>query len=373
MPRAATSLNRLSRRALNRAFLARQMLLQRESMPPVKAVERLIGMQAQQPRPPFIGLWTRLEAFERDGLLRALQAREVVRATLMRATLHLMSAKDYVAFRGALEPALSGAMRTIVQSRGASVDMQAVVEAARQCFREKPQTFSELRSTLSTRFPDVDERAMGYIARTALHLVMVPEDGEYGFGGDTKFALASTWLKQPTESDNHVEDLVLRYLAAYGPATAADAQTWSGLPKLKPVFEALRSRLAILHDEEGRELFDVPEGFRPDERTPAPVRFLPAFDNAILSHADRSRIIADEYRGRVCTKNLQVLPTVLVEGFVEGTWSISATKKTATLTISPFQALARNAKQDLVREGELLLPFVAPDSARSEVLFQTAE
>jgi hypothetical protein len=288
---------------------------------------------------------------------------------MMRATLHLITARDYLRFRGSIQPALSASMKSIIQRRTSAADIDAIAAAAQECFREKPQTFGELRANLSQRFPDVDERATGYLARTCLALVMQPQHAEFGFGADTKFALASSRLEAPVESEEHFEDLVLRYLAAFGPASVADAQTWSGLPKLKPVFEKLRRRLNVFRDEGKRELFDVPDGLRPAEDTPAPVRLLPGFDNVILGHAERSRIIADEHRPRVATKNLQILPTFLLDGFVAGTWEIASTKSTAKVTISPFKPVTRATKRDLTDEAEQLIRFLIPDAPRSEVLF----
>jgi hypothetical protein len=196
---------------------------------------------------------------------------------------------------------------------------------------------------------------------------MAPDDSEYGFGPDAKF---EAWAGQPVPSNGNPQSLVLRYLAAFGPATAADAQTWSGFPKLKPVFDALRPKLRIFRDERNRELFDVPDAPRPPGEIPAPVRFLPAFDNLILSHADRTRIIADEYRPRVTTRNLQVLPTFLVDGFVAGAWDFSCQKKTATLAISPFVPIPRAAKQDLTAEAENLARFLGREALRIEVPFR---
>jgi hypothetical protein len=362
----------VSKKALNRALLARQFLLRREAVSPVLAVERLIGLQAQQPRPPFIGLWTRVSGFEAKALLQLIRNRKVVRATMMRSTLHLMSARDYLRFRSSIQPALSASMKSIVQRRTSAADVDAITAAAQACFEEKPHTFGELRATLAQRLPGIDERAMGYVARTCLPLVMQPDDAEYGFGADSKFVAASSWLKAPVESEDYLQDLVLRYLAAFGPGSIADAQTWSGLPKLKPVFESLRQKLHVLRDEGKRELFDVPDALRPAEETPAPVRFLPGFDNVILGHADRSRIIADEHRPRVATKNLQILPTFLVDGFVAGTWELGSSKSGVNLSVTPFKSLTKTVKRDLTEEGEQLIGFLAPDAIRSEVLFREA-
>ena len=213
---------------------------------------------------------------------------------------------------------------------------------------------------------------MGYLIRTQIPLIMMPCDGDCGFGTDSKFALAAWWLGKAIDGEERTQDLILRYLAAFGPATVADAQAWSALPKLKPVFDALRSRLQVFRDERNRELFDVPNAPRPPEKAVAPVRFLPAFDNIILAHSDRTRIIADEYRPRVTTKNLQVLPTFLVDGFVVGTWEISSRKNTAVLTISPFTRLPGRTKQELVVEAEQLVRFIAASAVQYEVRFQAS-
>ena len=362
----------LTKKALNRALLARQMLLRKEELSPLRVVEQLLGLQAQQARPPFVGLWARLAKFSREDLLELIASRKIVRATAMRATLHLMSAKDYLQFRSSLQPALTAAMRSVMKSRKSEAEIDEIVAAAARCFAEQAQTFGDLRVALSQQFPDADERMMGYLARTQLPLVMVPEEAEFGFGTDSKFTLASGWLKKTVGTEERMEDLLLRYLATFGPATVADAQAWSGLPKLKPVFEALRPKLEVFRDERKRELFDVPGALLPPEDTPAPVRFLPGFDNVILAHADRTRIIADEYRPRVATKNLQILPTFLVDGFVAGTWDYTFVKKSAVLSVSPFKKFERAAKRDLAEAGELLVRFLAPDAGHSEVTFQEA-
>ena len=358
----------LSRKALNRALLARQMLLAREEVSPLAAIERLVGLQAQQAQPPFVGLWTRVANFEREALLRALHERAVVRATLMRGTLHLMSAADYLAVRGALQPGLTAGMRAVLRERAESLDIPALVAHAHTVFQEGPRTFTALRGAL----PDADERAMGYAVRTHLPLVMVPDGSDWGFPADSDFALAEGWLGQAPSTAVDAAPLVLRYLAAFGPATAADAQSWAGLGGLKDVFERLRPQLWTGRDERKRELFDLPEAPRPSEDSPAPVRFVPGFDNLVLSHADRSRIIADEHRPRVVTRNLQVLPTFLVEGFVAGTWKWARGKKAATLTVTPFGALAKGARAQLAEEAESLLRWLEPGAERRTIEFKSA-
>jgi hypothetical protein len=359
----------LTTRALNRALLARQMLLERESVPVPRAIERLFAMQAQLPRPPFVGLWSRVAGFERQSLLALLESRKVVRATMLRATLHLATAKDYISFRQTLQPCLTGGMEAILRARGAVLDGAAVVCAAEKCFQQRPHTFEEIRTAVSKLFPDADERAIGYAARMSIPLVMVPDETEYGFGGST-FASAERWLGRPVPTEDRLEELVLRYLAAFGPATARDMQTWSGIAKLDGAFQRLRPKLAVFRGDGSRELFDIPTASRPAEDTPAPVRFVAGFDNIVLAHADRKRIIADEHRPRVSLKNLQVLPTFLVDGFVAGVWDVAIRKKTAALTLAPFRPLTRKVQRELTEEGELLVQFLAPHAAQHEVHFQ---
>jgi hypothetical protein len=362
----------LTRGELNRALLARHMLLAREKATPLNAVERLVGLQAQQARPPFVGLWTRLASFERDDLVRLLKARKIVRSTLMRATLHLMTAKDYVALRGAVQPCLSAGMRAVLGDRASGFEVESLLPVARGLFEERPRTFNELRAELVKRFPTANDRALGYAVRTHLPLVTVPDGGDWGYRPDSDFAVAETWLGEPVGTDEKPHALVLRYLAAFGPATAADVQTWSGLGGLKGVLDELRPKLAVFRDERKREMFDLPKAPRPDAETPAPVRFVPEFDNLILAHADRSRVIADEWRPRVVTKNLQVAATFLVDGFVAGTWKVAVVRKVATLTVSPFAPLSAKVKEELAAEGERLVRFVEPGADRVAVAFGSA-
>jgi hypothetical protein len=360
----------LSRKALNRALLARQMLLERAKVSTTGAVDRLVGLQAQQPQPPFIGLWTRVLGFERAALLAAIRGRQVVRATLLRATLHLVSAADYLWLRQTLQPMLSAGMQSVLRKRAEGLDIPAVVREARRFLAAQPRTFTDVRGALLKQFPGADERAMGYAVRTHLPLVAAPVDTEWGYQADPAFADAEIWLGKAPEPIERPEALVLRYLAAFGPAAAADVQTWSGLSGLREVLESLRPKLRTFRDERKRELFDLPDAPRPEEHTPAPVRFVPGFDNIILGHAERSRIIADEHRRFVTTKNLQVLPTFLVDGFVAGTWKSERVKSTASLILAPFAPLPRTAKAQLSEEGDALLRFIEPNVSKQTVRFE---
>lgn len=368
----------LSLRALNRATLARQLLLARSPLSPVEAVHRLFAMQAQLARPPFIGLWSRLEGFEREHLTRAVHARELVRATHLRATLHLLTAADYQATRATIQPVLDAGfqsiLKTIQKQRGARIpDLGPLVEAARLAFEAQPRPFEPMRQALLEQFPDADDRAMGYAVRTQLPLVQVPTDAEWGWPGTADFATAQSWLGAPIATTPDVPGLVRRYLAAFGPATPKDMQIWSGLPAvgLKPVFEAMRGELVTFKDPRGRELFDLPDAPRPDEDTPAPVRFMPDFDNLVLSHDDRTRVGTDENRARIYAKgNLRVFPFVLVDGFVAGIWKVEKKKGTATVTVSPFEAIDKATRKAIVEEGEKLARFSEPSAKAHAVTIE---
>jgi hypothetical protein len=336
----------LNIRTLNRATLARQMLLAREKVKVVAAVERLAGMQAQLARPPFIGLWARIENFKRDDLRKAIAKRDVVRATMMRGTIHLMSRRDYLALRAPLQPMLTRALR-----RPATFDL----DEARTFFAE-PRTFDDLRKHLLQRDPKADERAIAYAIRMHLPLIQVPVDEEWSYPGQAGFTLVESWLGESIATDSKPHALALRYFAAFGPASVADLQSWSGLGAMKSVVEELRPKLRVFRNVNGKELFDLPKAPRPDEETPAPVRFLPEYDNLLLAFADRSRIIAAEHRPRIFTPNLVVPPTFLVDGFVAGTWKIERKE----VKLDPFVKLSKKTREELMNEAENLARFIVP-------------
>lgn len=358
----------LTLRALNRATLARQLLLARADVSPVEAIERVGGLQAQEARPPFVGLWTRVAGFERQQLHDALHGHAAVRATFLRATLHVTSAPDFAAFRTTVQPGLTKAMG-VLGARAEGLEVDALLPVARALLADEPRTFNELRPLLQEAFPAVNERALGYAVRTQLPLVMVPTGDSWGYPAAARFTLAETWLAEPLAGEPALDALICRYLAAFGPATAADMQTWSGLQGLKGTFESLRPRLHVSHDERGRELFDLPDAPRPDADTPAPARFLPEFDNLVLAHADRTRVLADEHRGAVVTRNLRVRATFLWDGFVAGTWTAERKGRDTTLLVTPFGRLQKRARDELAGEGEALLQFLEPEAARFAVRF----
>ena len=358
----------LTLRELNRATLARQMLLDRESLPVPDAVERLVGLQAQVPNPPYIGLWTRLRDFRRDDLTRLLEQREVVRATLMRATLHLMTAGDYLLLRPALQPALTRSLRSIAGRRLEGLDLDRLVAAAQTSVEEAPRTFTELRGLLSGLEPDRDPSALAYLVRTQLPLVQVPPGGAWGTGGSPTHGLAESWLGSPLAAPKEsLRALLLRYLAAFGPASVKDIQTWSGLVRLKDPIEELKPELCIFRDENDNELLDLPDAPLPPADAPALPRFVPEYDNLVLAHADRTRVIADEHRSRVFLSAARVRATFLLDGFVHGTWKIERTKGAATLLIEPFDPLSEKARDALLEEGERLIRFIEDDAEEFEV------
>ena len=357
----------LGRRALNRALLARQGLLRRWTISPAEAVERLVGMQSQAPDPPYVGLWTRLEGFRPEELARLVEERAVVRIALMRSTIHLVTARDCLALRPLLQPVIDRAFRGGFGRRLEGVDDAALATAARALVEERPRTFAEIGAALGERWPDRDPAALSAAARTLLPLVQVPPRGLWGRSGPAAHTTAEAWLGRPLDPDYPVDDVVLRYLAAFGPASVADAQTWSGLTRLKEPMERLRPGLLCFRDEQGRELFDLPDAPRPDPETPAPVRYMAEWDNVLLSHADRTRAISEEDRRRIFTPNGIFPGTVLVDGFVAGTWKIERSRGAATLRVEPFAPLAPDDEAALTAEGERLLDFAAAEVPTREV------
>ncbi|MHB1224134.1 MAG: winged helix DNA-binding domain-containing protein [Gemmatimonadaceae bacterium] len=358
----------IGRRALNRALLARQLLLDRQPITAVEALERLVGLQSQAPTPPYVGLWTRLARFHPDDLSRLILERGAVRMPLMRATIHLVTARDALALRAVVQPVLARAFAGSPWRRGiGTADLETVLAAGRALLAERPRTSAALGPLLGERWPEGDPTSLARTVSLLLPVVQVPPRGLWRGVGQATWAPAATWLGRDVDGDGSPDAIVLRYLAAFGPAGVMDARTWSGLSRLKNVLERLRPRLAVFRDERGVELFDLPDAPRPDPDTPAPVRFLPEWDNVLLSHADRSRMIADAHRRHVFTMNGIIRGTVLVDGFVAGTWRVAHERGVATLSVRTFAPLDARDRDAVAGEGAAMLAFVAADAARREV------
>ncbi|MET0579345.1 MAG: winged helix DNA-binding domain-containing protein [Ilumatobacteraceae bacterium] len=364
----------LGRRALNRATLSRQLLLDRADLPAVDVVDRLVGMQAQVPLNPYLALWSRLNAFDPEELSARLVDRSLVRIVVMRGTIHLVTADDALLLRPLFQPVLDGEMARHPEFRPKldGVDVAAVVAALRPVLEERPRGVRELRRLIAERYPTEDPGALAFACRNRLALVQVPPRGLWGRGGEVTTTTAEAWLGRPLVEQPSIDDLVLRYLAAFGPATAADMATWSRLTGFKEVVDRLRPRLRSFRDERGRELLDVPDGLRPDPDVPAPTRLLPEYDNVLLSHADRSRFARDD-AGLLAT-SAAVHGTALSDGVVSATWALTRDKATATSTMTlRHLPLARRPLADLEAEAAGALRFLEPGAADHRVVMSAVD
>jgi hypothetical protein len=357
MPRARV----LTRRELNRALLARQGLLVRRRSPALAAVERVVGLQAQVPRDPYVGLWSRVEGFHASALSEAIASGRAVRISLMRGTLHLVAARDAVE----LYPVLSGVMHRGLRAQPAfraafdGVDLAEVLEHFEALLRAGPKTRSEIAVAAAERWPDRDAASLS-AAMAFLPLAQVPPRGLWRASGPSAFGLLEDHLRVPVprERDRPPDALVLRYLAAFGPSTIADAASWSGLRDLGPVFERLGPRLRILRDDTGRQLFDVPRAPLPDGDVEAPVRFLPEFDNAVLAHRDRSRIVPDgvpQWGGAGWGP-------VLVDGWLGGRWRLTGRRAEAAMRVETVRRLAAAERDAIAEAASALASFLAPEA-----------
>lgn len=352
---------RLTRRQVNRATLARQLLLERSPLDAVAAIEHLVGLQAQTPQSWYVGLWTRLAGFDPVVVGAALEDRSLVRVPLMRSTIHLVSAADALCLRPLVDVVIERSTLGVFGRRLAGVDRNALVTAARRLVDERPMTASELGRALQESFPENDHEALAQGARAWLPMVQVPPRGVWGRPGRAMQAAVETWLGAAPSAAT-VETLVLRYLAAFGPATVRDVQLWCGLTRLAEVIERLRPGLLTFTDDAGHELFDLPDAPRPDPDTPAPVRFLYDFDNLLLSHVDRSRLVGDaDFGAQGFGADSQVQPSsVLVDGMVAATWRVGLVRGTATLTVRAFRAFTPAEHDAVVAESAALLAFLHP-------------
>lgn len=344
----------LDRRTLNRALLERQLLLRRHRCTAVDTIEHLVAMQAQEPPSPYVGLWTRLEAFDPAELSALLTGRRAVRGWLMRGTLHLATATDYLALRALFAPVSERSLMSGFRRELDGVDLDRFAAAARALLEREPMGPAALGRALAPQWPDHDPAILKY-AVYLLPLVQLPPRGVWGQRGRAIVTTADAWLGAAPDREPDAEALVLRYLRAFGPATPADIRVWSGLTGVAAIVDRLRPRLRTFRDERGRELADVPDAPLPDPGTPAPVRYLPVFDNVILAHDDRARILADGHPPRIADE-----PTVLVDGFARATWRIAD----GVLQVRLFTGATAEELTELEAEGERLLALVAEGGAR---------
>jgi Winged helix DNA-binding domain len=351
----------LSIRELNRALQARQLLLERATLPVADAVERLAGLNAQAPNIPYYALWARLRGFAKDDLTHAIEQGSVVRSTLMRGTQHIVSAADFGWLRPAHAPLLARIQRNAFGTRTAGVDLEALVADARELLAGTVLTRPELGKLLAQSRPEANANALGWTAQYLLPIVHPAPSGTWNVVGKTPFALAED-VVGPVQDGGvaDVQRMVRRYLAAFGPATTADMRTWCGVAGLREVVKGMRDELQVLRDEQGRELFDLPEAPRPPADTPAPVRLLPDFDGPLLAYADRSRLMTDEIRARVCVPDI-AYATVLVDGMVAGMWTVQVTDDAAALAVEPLVPISDTDRGAIEAEATDLLAFASPD------------
>ena len=359
----------LDRRTLNRTLLARQHLLTRAALPVPEMLEHLVGLQAQVPRDPYIGLWSRLRDFKPGDVEQLLLERQAVRMTLLRTTLHLVTARDAPKLRAVLQPVCERGYRSSAYAhRLNGVDVAEVIAAGTAILEDHPRTVAELGTLLSERWPTRDREALAYAVRYLVPLVQVPPRGLWRRSAAPRLTTLDAWLRlssgdSPTETTP--DETVLRYLRAFGPATVADIRTWSWLTALRPVVERLRPHLRFYRDATGRALLDVEDGIFAAADEPAPVRFLGEYDNVFLSHADRSRITGDAAWGVAYLRR----GAFFVDGFLAGAWRFGEINNRALLAIEVRTPLTRTERAEVEAEGEALLEFIAPDASAPTVEF----
>ncbi len=364
MPTATTPPVTLGRRALNRALLERQLLLRRRPLSPADAIEHLVGMQAQEPLAPYVGLWTRLETFDPAELGALLEARRAVRGWLMRGTLHLATARDYLALRELFRPVAQRTLTAAFRRQVEGIDLEELTHAARELIEAEPRGAAALGRVLVARWPGRDPTALAYVAAGLLPVLQPPPRGVWGRSGRARMTTVEAWLGEAPVADPAPERVIRRYLAAFGPATPGDIRMWSGMTGVAEVLERLRPTLRTFRDGRGRELFDVPGAPLPDPGVPAPPRFLPPFDNVILAHDDRTRILDHRYPPRLVDAS-----TLLVDGFACGIWTVARERRAATLEIRVLTGIAAAQRPAVEAEAARLLAFLAPEADKRRVRF----
>ena len=365
----------LTLRELNRAMLARQLLLERARVGIVAAIERLAALQAQWSPSPYIALWSRLRDFRRPKLWSAIERHEVIRARLMRGTLHLVSARDFYAYAVATQDLQRGAWNRYQIGRGVDPKKVAALAIA---FAREPRPKEDVLEHIQERIGGTLGGPLSWLVwrfvSAHADLVTAPPGGHWEYGGtDAPYVAARHWIargERPSE-EAAIETLVRRCLAAFGPATLADVAKFAGqVPgRVRPTLVRIGPKLRTFSDEEGRLLYDLPRAPRPDGDLAAPVRFLPRYDELLIGYQYRDRVIAPAHRRAVYTKNGIVEAVVMVDGFAAGTWSLVRAKSDAVLNVSPFARLAPRARVPVEAEALDLLTFLAPGAKTGGVRF----
>jgi Winged helix DNA-binding domain len=357
--------------SLNRALLARQHLLARAEAGVAETVAHLLGLQAQATLPPYLGLWARLDAFAPHELGRMLDDRDVVRLTLMRGTVHLVTVEDALVLRPLTQVAIERGHNGAFGRRMGGAEPERIAAATRELLAERPLTARELGRALVERGVGDDVEAIGNAARVYAPLVQVPPRGVWGRSGQARYATLEDWTGRAPAAEPSIDAVVLRYLAAFGPASVMDAQNWSGLTRLADAFDRLRPRLVTFRSEAGRELFDLPDAPRPPADVPAPVRLLGEYDNVLLGHADRTRIIPADFPWRPMLAPGRFVNNLLVDGRLRATWWIERDgARAATLAIRPAGRLRRADRAAVEAEAAATLDRVAGEVERRDVRFE---
>ncbi len=364
----------LTQRRLNRATLARQLLLEPAEVGVVDAVGRIAGLQAQEPASPYIGLWARLAAFEAAELDAAIAARDVVKGTLMRVTLHLVTAADYRAFWPAVRPGLEQQRRQQRLEPPTAASMAALQERV-TAFAAEPRSLTELREHVG-EVDGLPADELVWWLRRRMPLAHAPTGGPWAFGRRPLLADADAWLSTGSWTDDAaaVEYLVRHYLTAFGPASLADVSQWSGLTvgRLRPGIEAIEAagELRRYRSETGRQLVDLAGVSLPDEDVPAPPRLLPMWDSTVLAFADRTRMVSDADRARIIARNGDTLPVILVDGVVAGRWWAVTERERTRIELEPFRRIEAQDRRALEALGDRLARFVEPYEPRVYARYQ---
>lgn len=360
-------MDRLSNRQLNRATLARQMLLERSDAGIVEAVRWLVGQQAQQSNDPYIGLWSRLANFRHEDLTALIVDRTLVRATSFRATLHLHTVDDLLGLRPYLQPMLDRMWKSNFGNRRfGGNDVAKVHRAGVKLLDKAPMTGGALGKALQQKFPEGDALSKSVLLQVKEVLIQIPPTRIWGSGHAPVLTRAENWVSPPFMRSLDLKALVRRYLRAYGPASIADMQSWSGLSKLAEVFDAIMDELVAFEDDNGRVLYDMPDAPRPDADTPATPRFLPLYDNVYLGYDRRQRMLAegDDKRLNVLAEHK---PAVLIDGLIAAGWSIESKKGAVRLKIEFYRKLRKVDVRALEKEGRALLAFMKPEAASTAI------